>query len=425
MAPRLTLARTGAAILGAAVALSLGVALPASADTAPTGTLVGGAESGTTSTVNMIGPDGKSSSEPTGLMGLKMSDGSVSYMYCVQLTVEEGKPGHPMQQQPWDKFPADARSTFDAKGADGVANDLKINWLLHQSYPIVDLNTLDATVAKAEGLKTAPTLTVPEAVAATQAAIWSYSESSEGLDTKNNPSDVVDLYNYLTSTANTGLALATQTSVDISITPGSQAGHVGDKIGPFTVNSNVDSLKVTAKLPKGVTVTDADGNPLDLSAVKDGTQFYFDVPAGTAKGTASLSVSGELQTGELFIGQETAQAATLKTNAVTPDCPPAVVQSSIIAENTGGSKTASASWDVVAPPSSSVPPTTTTAPPTSSQPVVIPPPAPTTTTAPQVQTTSQSLPFTGVSLGLPIGIAVVLIGAGGVFLFLQRRRKRV
>jgi hypothetical protein len=41
-----------------------------------------------------------------------------------------------------------------------------------------------------------------------------------------------------------------------------------------------------------------------------------------------------------------------------------------------------------------------------------------------VANTGSSLPFTGVNVLAPVGLAVVLIAAGGTFLLLQRRRKR-
>lgn len=85
------------------------------------------------------------------------------------------------------------------------------------------------------------------------------------------------------------------------------------------------------------------------------------------------------------------------------------------------------------PSSSSVPPTQ----PPSSQPSSVPPPSSTTTTPPTSTTTavvaaatttttpgSGSLPFTGVNTALPLGIAGLLVVAGGGILFWLRFKAR-
>lgn len=90
------------------------------------------------------------------------------------------------------------------------------------------------------------------------------------------------------------------------------------------------------------------------------------------------------------------------------------------------------------PTTTTVPPTTTTAPPTTTKPPTVPPTTttarPTTTTTPAVAAATTtpgsgggSLPFTGVNAALPLGIAGVLVLAGGAILawlrFGPRRRK--
>ena len=124
MAFQRILARTGAAILGVSSALML-AALPASAaPSSPlTGTVTGDDEY--TGSVNLV----QQGEQPTSLMGLWVN-GTVDYMYCVELTVREGRPGSTMVQQPWDNFPPDPNSTF-------TANATQINWVLHNSFPLV------------------------------------------------------------------------------------------------------------------------------------------------------------------------------------------------------------------------------------------------------------------------------------------------
>ncbi|MDV5145722.1 LAETG motif-containing sortase-dependent surface protein [Streptomyces sp. SBC-4] len=75
----------------------------------------------------------------------------------------------------------------------------------------------------------------------------------------------------------------------LSLSPSSVAGKAGERLGPITVSTNSEIAKVAAAAgaPAGVQVVDKDGKP--VSEAKNGDQVFFDVPAGTADGTAELT----------------------------------------------------------------------------------------------------------------------------------------
>jgi TQXA domain-containing protein len=425
MANRLTVARVGAAVLAASAALVLSSALPANADNGPSGNGPSADPSVTASpdpsgdpkeTKGNVWLKGRGE-EPTVLIALKAKDGTEILTYCVEININEGGRRTTMVQVPWTDYP-DQNSAFNK-------NKDKINWILNNSYPMLDV----AALSTAAGTPT--TLSPQEAVEGTQAAIWNLSDGTN-LDTNNqhNDANVKALYGYLLSTA-TALPQPTAAPTLSIDSPSSTKGETGGRIGPFTVDTNLQLLTLTSQLPAGVTIeaTDAQGNAVALNKIVDGTKVWFVTPTGISAGDGSFTVSGDQQIGQLFVGSDVAAKASLP-GGIKKNCKGATVQSLIVAKSTALAKTVTASWTVpvvttttTAPPSESTTPTgTETTTPTTSSTVVV---APTTTTAPPaVANTSSSLPFTGVNVLAPVGLAVVLIAAGGTFLVLQRRRRR-
>jgi TQXA domain-containing protein len=287
---------------------------------------------------------------------------------------------------------------------------------LHNSFPTVDVTTLAKTVNAAGGL------TKAQAVEGTQAAIWHLSDGVD-LNANGNDASVVALYNYLVNNA-TSLPQPSSNPTLTVDAPGNTSGAAGDKIGPFTVHTNMGTVTVTGAVPPGVTIgaVDASGKQVALDQVTDGSKVYFDTSAGISPGSGSFTVSGDSQLGQLFIGKDEANTPG-KPGYAKQNCKTKPVQSLIVAQSTTLSQSEKASWTATVT-STTPPPSSTTAPPssTSTAPVV----APTTTKAapPAVKDTSGSLPFTGVNVLAPVLLAVVLIGAGGGFLLLQRRRRR-
>lgn len=381
--------RAGAALTGAA-AIVMAVAAPAAADPAtghvnPSGNVIG-------YQVN-VGDDWLATI-PTNLLGFTLADGTQLGVYCVELHTDIDEE-HDMVEQPWDEYP-NPDSPFNQ-------NRAKINWVLHHGYPALSLEAIAAQLPT-----THDGIDVLEAIAATQAAVWHFSDgvdlnrddplSGDASDDED-AADALALYDYLTGDANTGIGEAPLPT--LALDPTTLAGQTGTRIGPFTVSTNATVEQVTKTLPAGVRITDIDGNEL-TGTIADGTKLYVDVPDGTADGDGGfeLTASAKVDTGRLFIGENYAEHPT---------------QSLIVAAavNTTLTAKASVSW-TAAPPTTTTtttttPPATTTVPPTTS-----------TTAAPVPQ---GGLAETGASIFTPIVIGLVLLGAGaGTLLFLRRRR---
>lgn len=408
--------RLAAVTLGASIGL-LGLALPAYADDGGSN----GHDQGTTSTATLdfhedvdglaVNLSGNRNWEPTTLFGLKGPDGELLHTYCIELNTLIADDGTAMQEVGWDEYP-NSDNDFNT-------NRKHINWILQNSYPEVSLDTL-SKLPDLAGLKK------QEAIAGTQAAIWHY---SDGVDLQQNPvadpdapaeaDDLVTaLYQYLTGDKNTGAE--NEPGASLSLSPATVSGHAGDLVGPVTVHTTAkpgSPMSLKGQLPDGVTLTDANGNAIDASSLKDGSKIFFNVPTGAdaGDGSVTVSVTTPVQVGRLFIGLHYKKHPSQSL----------IVASSGPVERKAMAK---ASW-TVAPPTTTttVPPTTSTTTPTSG--AVVPPSptsAATTSPAPEVNNTAKKggLAYTGVAIGVPVGIGVLLLLGGGALLLIQRKRRR-
>ncbi|WP_410604315.1 thioester domain-containing protein [Amycolatopsis sp. lyj-90] len=320
------------------------------------------------------------------LFELKLSDGSKLKMYCVQIEVNM-RTDQDMIERPWNKYP-DASSPFNK-------NNSKINWVLHHGYPSVGVKAIESTLGK-KSVKFNDGLSTGEAVTATQAAVWHFSDGKDfdrdkplmDGDAKAS-ADVLALYDYLTGKDNVGISAQPKPTLDIG--PAKASGATGSKIGPFSVATTGDITELTSKLPEGVKVVDADGKEIKAAAIKDGTKVFIDVPkdAKDGNGSFSLKVSGHLDTGRLFVGENY-------------DKVPA--QSLIVAdsEKTSVTANATASWKQGGAPET---------------------PAPTTTPGGAESGGGDELANTGASATLPLVIGGSLLGAGVLMVLLVRRRR--
>lgn len=420
MASRLNLPRLGAAVLGASTALLLSVALPANADPAPpsntpvVGHMDGAADQVGTPVVMDYTDNGRNVERqvPTVLFGLLLKDGTLLHTYCDELTVMLNR-AIPMHKTGWGDFP-NPDSPFSK-------NNKQINWILHNSYP--QLSSF-AALGKAAGLP--DTISKADAIAATQAAIWHFSDN--GALAKAD-SDITGLYHYLTGAANIGMAEPDGSqnlpaNPKLSITPDKAvAGQAGSKIGPFTVNTNIvgtDGLELTSSLPAGVTLTDTKGAVLDPKKIVNGTQFYVNVPAGTPAGSGSFTLSTPATIGMLFVGTDNGlDNGQPQKFGAHPNCGQQLKTQTQIVAATSVTDSAAFSWSGQAQATGgSTPSPTPGGTPTSS-----PTTSPAAAAAGSHTGGGSNLAFTGVSLIAPIGLAIVLIGGGGTFLLLQRRRR--
>lgn len=382
MQVRSALMRGGIAVLAAAAAVMVGAPAALADDGAARGRVI--EEAGTVGyRINLEGGD----DYITKLFGFKLSDGKSLKLYCVQITVGM-RTDVDMVERPWNQYPA-ANSPF-AKNSD------KLNWVLHHGYPGVKLADVEAALAK-QGVKVNGGISEREAIAATQAAVWHFSDGVN-LDLKKplaeaNPAednaDVAALYSYLVGDQNKGIGA--QPKPTLNIAGPKTDGKAGTKIGPFDVATSGDITSLTTDLPEGVKVTDADGKELKTADVKDGSKLFVDVPAGTkpGNGSFSLKVTGELETGRLFVADNYAKKPA---------------QSLIVAdsEKTQVAAKASASWTEAG--------------------------APAATTAPSTPGGAPSgggdLANTGVDAAVPFGIGGLLLGGGALMLLVNRRRGR-
>lgn len=366
---RRSLARAGAAVLTGSVAL-LVAAMPASADTPAHGTYQSGGEDGYS--VNM---QGESEALQASLITLKLDDGSLLQTYCVQIDVNLDKQ-HGMTEQAWDNYP-DKNLPFNA-------NRAKINWVLHNSYPVTGLDAIAST----SGIQFNDGLDAREAITATQAAIWHFSDGKDMVSPNQgddqDKADIVALYQYLTGPKNVGIE--ENENPALAITPDSITGKSGDKLGPFTIKTNGTVKELTGELPDGVKITDAEGKAIESGTLKNGSKVYLSVPADAAAGSAKLTVkaNAHFDTGRLFVGDNYANEPS---------------QTLIVAtgSDTALEASAGASWTLT-------PPTTTT------------PPAP-------QGSNGGGLANTGASIFVPVLVGVVLVGAGVGALLFQRRRR--
>ncbi|MFF3211156.1 thioester domain-containing protein [Streptomyces sp. NPDC002886] len=214
------------------------------------------------------GPDGTVRRIPAGLYEMRVDGGGMLQTYGVGV---EGA------AQPQARFTEIGWSGTPLAG-NGEAG--RIRWVLEHSYP--QLNDL-AGLAKAAG---APALTAESAAAGTQVAIW---RLAEGVAVEAVDPAAEKLADYLQRAARR----LPEPPASLAVDPGEVSGPLGTRIGPVTVRTGAQSVSVTpdpAALAMGVRVVDARGLPV-TSAV-NGAKLYFEVPEGTADGSAEVTLRG-------------------------------------------------------------------------------------------------------------------------------------
>ncbi|WP_018347850.1 thioester domain-containing protein [Longispora albida] len=337
---------------------------------------------------------------PVGLSGITL-DGEKDQrlLYCIDIK-------HPLNAS---QGPVYEEATWARAKHVSEADLLKINWILHNSYPV---KTSEEVVAAADAATPAMRLAVPRkdyvVYAATQAAIWHF---SDGFALKGNAAthpdrkftdaeykDIEKVYNYLVK-----IGVEAPKAPSLKITPDKAAeSKAGAKAGPFTVASTVGEVTVTAA---GGKVVDDKGT--EISKLRDGSVFYLtsDKPGQvtvTAKGTGVVDLArvfinteGADDTQKVIIPGTKKQDVEAKASATFVAVPPATPTPT---------------------PSASPKPSPSTSPSGST-------PATTPSTAPPATTPGGGLPKTGVAaLGI-VGAGVVLLGAGGALVMIRRRNK--
>ncbi|MES9587671.1 LAETG motif-containing sortase-dependent surface protein [Streptomyces sp. NPDC094045] len=232
--------------------------------------------------------NGRDQQLPAGLFEMTVDGGGKLKTYCIDIhnpTQDQAK----YLETPWNQT-----------SLGGNKNAGKIRWILEHSYPQVDDL---ATLAKEAG--TGP-LTEKTAAAGTQVAIWRYSDN---VDVDAADGQAEKLADWLEHNA----VDQAEPEASLALDPAAVSGKSGERLGPITVHTNAGQASVTppADAASGVKVTDKAGKP--VTAATDGAELYFDVPAGAADGTASLTVQAttSVPVGRAFAGVTKSQTMIL------------------------------------------------------------------------------------------------------------------
>ncbi|WP_017237928.1 thioester domain-containing protein [Streptomyces sp. SS] len=283
-----TARRLAAATLVSGLVATGAIALagPAAADDAP------GANGGATATLGQLKVadtvtyvkkvDGQDVVRETGagLFEMKVENGGKLQTYCID-------------------FWTGAHETFkykevgwDQSSLHNNADAGKILWILENSYPKISITGL-AEKTGVEGL------TEKTAAAATQAAIWHFSDK---IDATPKDEQGKKLTAYLLEKA----TKVEEPKASLSLSPSSVSGKAGDRIGPIKVGTNASSavLSMVPGAPAGVSLVDKTGKA--VTNAKDGDEVYVDVPAGTADGTAGVKAEAttKVPLGRAFVSAE-------------------------------------------------------------------------------------------------------------------------
>ncbi|MFE3940916.1 LAETG motif-containing sortase-dependent surface protein [Streptomyces sp. NPDC059118] len=232
--------------------------------------------------------NGRDQQLPAGLFEMTVDGGGKLKTYCIDIhnpTQDQAK----YLETPWNQTSLGSNK-----------NAGKIRWILEHSYPQVDDL---AALAKEAG--TGP-LTEKTAAAGTQVAIWRYSDDA---DIDATDAQAEKLADWLERSA----VDQAEPKASLALDPAAVSGKSGERLGPITVHTNAGQASVTppADAASGVKVTDKAGKP--VTAATDGAELYFDVPAGTADGTASLTVQAttSVPVGRAFAGVTKSQTMIL------------------------------------------------------------------------------------------------------------------
>ncbi|WP_369144292.1 Cys-Gln thioester bond-forming surface protein [Streptomyces sp. R44] len=219
--------------------------------------------------------DGKAWPVGGGLFTMQVEGGGTLQTYCIDL-----------------RTPTKNEATYKEVGwgessLHNNENAGKILWILENAYPKFS--------AEALGAKLDVDLSKNEAAAGTQAAIWTFSDDVTATPTS---PDAKKLTEYLLKEA----VKLEEPKASLSLSPATISGKAGEKLGPITVTTNATAkLTTAAGTPAGVKIVDGAGKP--VTEAKNGDKLFFDVPAGTADGTAELTAEAttKVSLGRAFV----------------------------------------------------------------------------------------------------------------------------
>ncbi len=232
--------------------------------------------------------------QAAGLFKMGVAGGGTIETYCIDFN------HHTESNASYNEVPWSDSTLRDNKDAG------KIAWILNNSYPKLDVPGLTDALKKA-GVSLDHPLTAGLAAAGTQVAIWHLSDPS--VDVQANDSDAKALSDYLDSHAQT----LAEPNPSLTLNPSAVSGKSGDRIGPVTVHTTADSVtvKLGAGAPDGAKIVDKSGNV--VTTAHDGTPLYFDIPAGSADGSSTVTVSAstDIEIGRAFSAIDTSSQSQI------------------------------------------------------------------------------------------------------------------
>ncbi len=218
---------------------------------------------------------GKDSVE-AGLFTLKTASGELLQTYCIDFD-------NPVYLNSKAKY---HEADWSASSLNSNANAPKIRWILENSYPQAPIDALRKAIGDNE-------LSEKDAAAGTQSAIWKFSDNKVATPRNEHAKKLRD---YLTGDANKGVAAEPKPS--LTLTPDSVSGKSGAKLGPFTLNSSANEVKlaVSGDAADKIKVLDKDGKPVNgtlTGPIAKDTQLFLDVPGGTPDGKAVINATAD------------------------------------------------------------------------------------------------------------------------------------
>ena len=284
------------------------------------------------------------------LFTLRTADADVLLAYCIDLNTRTNT-GVTYEEGSWTQA--------------NVPDVDKVTAILQASYPVRSLVQL----RQSSGIAA---LTVQDAIAGTQAAIWHFTDLvnlDRTIAAQNATSNIGRLYDYLLGIAANPVA---EPVPALSITPSNSSATVGTMVGPFTLQVTPANATVVVTNDAGVGFTDAAGNPVVPSA--NGDQFWI---TPTAEGSFTINATTEVAvpTGRVFLHTAT---------ATDPDAH----QKLVLAKSDAVTTTATASFESTPVPTTTTTTTTTEAPTTTTEAPTTTTEAPTTTTQAPTTTTA-------------------------------------
>ncbi|GAA1343607.1 hypothetical protein GCM10009611_17490 [Arthrobacter roseus] len=235
----------------------------------------------------------------TNTFNIRTETGDRYQAYCVEYQIS-GVNETPMSEVGWGQMPGSNDFTENAE---------YVNWILNNSYPAIDVDAVAGAVdAAVESGHFHDGLTEKEAVTATQAAIWHYSDGMgfrqvAGVQSQHADSDVRRLYTYLTDDAvNVGLADEPEAAA-INLTVENPEGIVGELVGPFLIEATRDVTALSADRDD-IELVNAQGETINLEAPPLGEPIFAQVPADTQAGEINIiaEINAAPVAGRLFVG---------------------------------------------------------------------------------------------------------------------------